>query len=170
MSKGGSLHLWRDYFGPNAIIFGVDIDPACKAFDGEYGSVRIGSQDDPRFLTSVVEEMGGIDIVLDDGSHVSAHMRTSFDVLFPLLQDDGIYMIEDLHCCYWKEFGGGYRRRGSFIEQIKTMIDDMHHWYHQKGQKINSAKDRIGGIHIHDSLIIVEKAVIEQPVVSRKGR
>src|SRR6185437_3735770 len=55
--KGGSLRLWRRYFGPEAIIFGIDIDPACAALDGQDAQVRIGSQDDARFLERVVSEM-----------------------------------------------------------------------------------------------------------------
>jgi hypothetical protein len=57
--KGGSLGLWRKFLGEEAVIFGVDIDPNCAAFDGEFASVRIGSQDNPEFLRSVVAEMGG---------------------------------------------------------------------------------------------------------------
>ena len=69
VSKGGSLALWRKYFGSKATIFGIDRDLACQALDGENGQVRIGSQDDPDFLKNVVSEMGGVDIILDDGSH-----------------------------------------------------------------------------------------------------
>ena len=45
--KGGSMHLWRKYFGLEAILFGIDIDPKCAQFDGRDAQVRIGSQDDP---------------------------------------------------------------------------------------------------------------------------
>jgi hypothetical protein len=69
VSGGGSLQLWRNYFGSNAVIFGVDINPACAKFDGASGSVRIGSQADTAFLKLVVEEMQGVDIIIDDGSH-----------------------------------------------------------------------------------------------------
>jgi hypothetical protein len=30
--NGGSLRMWRDYFGPQATIVGVDINPECKQF------------------------------------------------------------------------------------------------------------------------------------------
>lgn len=29
VSRGGSLEIWRKYFGPDARIVGIDIDPAC---------------------------------------------------------------------------------------------------------------------------------------------
>jgi len=162
--RGGSLDLWRSYFGDKARIFGIDIDPNCKQFDGVSGQVRIGSQADPDFLKSVVEEMGGVDVVLDDGSHASQHIRSSFDTLFPLLSDGGLYIVEDLHCAYWADYSGGYRWPGSFINVVKRMIDDMHHWYHGKGQRIPAARDHLKAIHIYDSVIVFEKAKVPPPV------
>ncbi len=79
VSKGGSLALWRKALGDRATIFGIDIDPKCAEFDGKFAKVRIGSQADASFLKSVVDEMGGVDLVLDDGSHVASHQRASFE-------------------------------------------------------------------------------------------
>src|SRR5688572_18968779 len=31
--QGGSLQMWRDYFGPGAKIVGIDIDPRCMQFE-----------------------------------------------------------------------------------------------------------------------------------------
>lgn len=84
---GGSLQLWRKYFGTNASIWGIDVDPRCLTVDDPDLEVRIGSQDDPNSLASVVAEMGGVDIVVDDGSHIARHQRKSFQTLFPLLSD-----------------------------------------------------------------------------------
>ena len=105
VSKGGSLSMWRRYFGKDAIIFGIDIDEDCRTYDGIDGQVRIGSQADPDFLASVVEEMGGGDIVLDDGSHVMEHIKASLPALLPKVSEGGIYMIEDLHSAYWYRWG-----------------------------------------------------------------
>lgn len=169
VSKGGSLDLWRRYFGPDAVLFGIDIDPACAALDGHSARVRIGSQADPAFLRAVVAEMGGVDVVLDDGSHVSEHMRASLAVLYPLLSEGGVYMIEDLHCCYWSEFGGGLGRTGSFVETVKTMIDDLHHWYHGQGERVAATAGALGGIHMHDSIVVLEKAAARPPRHSQRG-
>ncbi len=170
VSRGGSLKMWRKYFGPDAVIFGIDIDPRCARLNGDAGQVRIGSQDNPKFLKQVVAEMGGVDIVLDDGSHVSAHIRASLDTLFPMLADGGLYMIEDLHACYWAPFGGGYRRPGSFVETVKTMIDDMHHWYHDQGERIGATAGSLAAIHAHDSIVVLEKTAVAPPRRSQRGR
>ena len=95
VSKGGSLTMWRNYFGEDAIIFGIDIDPDCAQYDKISGNVRIGSQIDEDFLKSVIKEMGGVDIILDDGSHHMNHIPKTLNVLYPFLSENGVYMIED---------------------------------------------------------------------------
>lgn len=169
VSKGGSLSLWREYFGPDAVIFGIDIDPSCAALDGESGQVRIGSQDDPEFLANVVNEMGGVDIVLDDGSHFSKHIRSSLNTLFPLLAEGGVYMIEDLHATYWSTHEGGYQEPDSIISDIRQMYDDMHHWYHSEGQKIEATANNLKAVHLYDSIAVLEKTKVQQPRHSRVG-
>jgi hypothetical protein len=169
VSHGGSLALWRQFFGPDAVIFGVDIDERCRVFDGEHGSVRIGSQADSDFLRRVVAEMGGLDIVLDDGGHIASHMTTSFDCLFPMLADGGLYVAEDVCCAYWRSFGGGYRRPGSFVEKTKTLIDDLHRWTGSRAVANPAVEGMVSGIHIHDSLFVFEKNPAPRPVHSAVG-
>jgi hypothetical protein len=169
VSKGGSLQMWRRYFGPQAHICGIDIEPACARFDGQAGMVRIGSQDDPAFLSSVVEELGGIDVVLDDGSHHMAHIRASLEVLFPRLAEGGVYMIEDLHCAYWPRYGGGPRQSANFFNIVRALIDDMHRWYHQTPVRVPELDGFLSGVHVHDSIVVLEKHRVYPPVHSVVG-
>jgi hypothetical protein len=157
VSKGGSLALWRKFLGPDAVIFGIDVNPACAAFDGQFASVRIGSQDDPQFLLSVVAEMGGIDVVLDDGSHIASHQRASFDVLFPLLSEGGLYIIEDMHTAYWPGFEGGLKRQGTAVEFLKDKIDDIHKHYFKTGLNSVQTMSDIDSIQFFDSIAVVNK-------------
>jgi Methyltransferase domain len=159
--KGGSMRLWRQYFGPEAIIFGIDINPECAAFDGQDAQVRIGSQDDPVFLDRVVSEMGALNIVIDDGSHVSPHQVASFKLLFPRLNHGGIYICEDLHSNYWRGgWQGGYRRSSTFIETCKRLVDDMHSDFHSRGSSPISTE--IAGIHFYNSMVVIEKGMRER--------
>lgn len=169
VSKGGSLQMWRRFFGPDATIMGIDIDPECARFDGEAGMVRIGSQDDPAFLDRVVEEMGGVDVVLDDGSHHMEHVRSTFEHLFPRLSTPGLYMIEDLHTAYWPKFGGGLEAQQNFFRYVGDLIDDMHGWTHDAKPKVPATQGAITGIHVHDSIAVIDKAVAHTPVHSRVG-
>ena len=166
--KGGSLQMWREYFGNSATIFGIDIDSSCLQYNGLHGQVRIGSQDDKEFLESVVNEMGGIDIVLDDGSHQIRHIKDSLDILFPHLSNDGIYFIEDLHTSYWADFGGGYNVKNFFNSTLLDLINDMHRWYHLHSLKINHISKNCSGIHIHDSIVVLEKNKIFKPQHSQQ--
>jgi hypothetical protein len=154
---GGSMQMWRRFFGPLATIFGIDINPKCAGCAGDAGQVRIGSQDDPDFLRAVVAEMGGVDIVLDDGSHIARHQRASFDVLFPLLNDGGLYVIEDLHTAYWPDYEGGLKRSGTGIEFLKDKIDTMHAHYFTKGANSAERIAPIASIQFFDSIAAIEK-------------
>jgi hypothetical protein len=162
VSQGGSLDMWRSYFGPDATIVGVDINPSCSGRVSAPNVVRIGSQDDPAFLSAVLAEFGEPDVVLDDGSHIGRHQVATFDALFPKLQVGGLYAIEDLHTSYWLNWEGGYRRRGTGIELVKQLIDDQHGWYHRHG-RASPARDWIPAIHVYDSLAIIEKAARNRP-------
>lgn len=98
---GGSLELWRNYFGIEARIVGLDIDPACQVHAGVGTQIFIGDQADPAFLQAVVAEIGRPHLILDDGGHRAAQQITAFETLYPMLSDDGIYMIEDTHTAFW---------------------------------------------------------------------
>jgi len=171
VSKGGSLELWRKYLGPDAVIFGIDIDPECAKLDGLAGQVRIGSQDDPDFLKTVIDEMGGIDIVLDDGSHHMDHIPITLETLFPRLADKGIYMIEDLHTAYWREWGGGPTRKGNFFNYLRRIVDVMHRHYVDDNVQfgLEADYDCVNGLHIFDSIAVLEKAPPFTPRNSKSG-
>jgi hypothetical protein len=154
--NGGSLELWRKYFGPEATIFGIDINPECAARVDPPNQVRIGSQADPDFLRAVVGEMGGVDIVLDDGSHIAEHQMASFKALWPLLSVGGLYVMEDLHTAYWAKWDGGLRRPGTAIELVKQLIDDMHARYHAQPEEL-AGHAELGSILIADSIVAIKK-------------
>jgi len=157
VNMGGSLELWRDYFGDGAVIAGIDIDEDCATRFDPPNRVFIGSQADPAFLDEVLAAIGRPDIVLDDGSHVAGHQAASFKTLFPQLRDGGLYVIEDTHTSYWPQmFDGGYRRRGTAIELAKDLVDDMHAWYHPEHFD-PLIRDHVASVAFHDSVIVIEK-------------
>ena len=168
VQHGGSLQIWHKYFGPDSVVFGIDIDENCRSMSDADAQVRIGSQANPAFLRSVVEEMGGLDVVVDDGSHVAEHQRISFDALFPLLSERGVYICEDICTAYWNVYhNGGYRRPGTFIELVKQMIDDLHGWYHEEPQVVvPNASTSIHAICVYDSIVAIEKRPKDRPFFS----
>lgn len=51
------------------------------------------------------------------------HINT-FEELYSYIEENGIYFCEDMHTSYLKGWGGGgYRKKGTFIEYSKNFID-----------------------------------------------
>lgn len=98
VSHGGSLQLWKEYFGPGARITGFDIDPRCRDFVEPQIEVYTVDQSDSRELARLSQILGPFDIVIDDGSHVLEHQEGSFTTLWP--NTEGVYLIEDCHQGY----------------------------------------------------------------------
>jgi len=125
VDDGGSLAAWKLYFPHAERIVGVDIDERCKKFTTDNVVVYIGDQSDASFLKELSQKEGPFDLIVDDGGHTMNQQQTSFEVLFPLLKEDGIYVIEDLHTSYWPEFRDRYQTTMNFLHD---RIEDMHYW------------------------------------------
>jgi cephalosporin hydroxylase len=154
---GGSLQMWKKYFGPHAKIVGIDINPEAKAFEEDQIDIRIGDQNDPEFLKSIVAEFGSPDVVLDDASHFMGHTITSFKTLYPLLDTNGIYLVEDLHTSYWPEWGGGLNKSGTFIEMCKKLIDELNADHAKSQINPTAFTASILSMHFYDSMVVFQK-------------
>eukprot|EP00747_Dinoflagellata_sp_TGD_P115704 gnl/TRDRNA2_/TRDRNA2_172223_c2_seq6.p1 gnl/TRDRNA2_/TRDRNA2_172223_c2~~gnl/TRDRNA2_/TRDRNA2_172223_c2_seq6.p1 ORF type:complete len:164 (-),score=11.03 gnl/TRDRNA2_/TRDRNA2_172223_c2_seq6:45-536(-) len=99
---GGSIHMWRHYFGRHIEYHGVDLNPDCKRFEDPAAGIfiHVGTLDNRQFLTKIVRAVGGdgsVDLVNDDASHDDAITLASLFRLLPTLNPDGgIYMVEDI--------------------------------------------------------------------------
>jgi SAM-dependent methyltransferase len=156
---GGSLQMWKRYFGPHARIVGVDINPACKTFEEDQVEVRIGDQSDEKFLQSLIDEFGVPDIVLDDGSHMMSHVTSSFQFLYPRMTKSGVYLVEDLHTAYWDEFEGGLRKPSTFIESCKNLIDELNADYTRDALPPTEFTRSTSSIHFYDSVVVFERGI-----------
>jgi hypothetical protein len=94
---GGSLTLWKDYFGPKAHVYGVDIDPACKTRENGAARIFVGDQADRAFWGGFRKEVPTLDIVIDDGGHLPHQQIASLEELLPHLRFGGVYSCEDVH-------------------------------------------------------------------------
>jgi cephalosporin hydroxylase len=173
--KGGSLQMWKQYFGPKARIVGIDIDPKCAACAEEQIEILIGDQEDRAFLRSVAERIPKIDVLIDDGGHTMTQQITTFEELFPHVAPEGVYLCEDLHTSYWPEYGGGYRSPDTFIEYSKNFIDYMHAWHAREPEKpppqpwyrkqtppmpslsVSDFTRSTHSLHFYDSVLVIEK-------------
>ena len=171
VAQGGSLQMWKHYFGPQCRVFGVDINPHCKRLEEDRVEIFIGDQADRGFLRSLREKIPRIDILIDDGGHGMEQQIRTFEELFPFIDRNGVYLCEDTHTSYWPVCGGGYRRRGTFVEYSKNFIDSINAWHSLQSRRLSVTEftRSVHSLHYYDSVLAIEKRPIEKPEDLRTG-
>jgi hypothetical protein len=125
VQNGGSLQVWKKYLPAGSRVVGIDINPDCaKLALEENTSLHIADGTDQAALDGVLGDLT-FDIIIDDGSHRSDHIISTYKALFPRIRGGGKYIIEDLHASYWSEYGGGFRTKGSAMEFLKGLVDGL---------------------------------------------
>ncbi|MEP1470504.1 MAG: class I SAM-dependent methyltransferase [Halieaceae bacterium] len=163
--RGGSLEIWREYFGPQATIHGIDINPDAINHAPVGSKIHIGSQGDPDFLKSVASAHGPFDIVIDDGSHLMPHQIDTFETLYPLMHERGIYVCEDAFTSYWREYGGQLGGATTFIEHAKRLVDDLHaFWAVDEGVKPTLFTTTTRAVHFYSGTVVFEREPVTEPV------
>ena len=119
--NGGSLSMWRDYFGSKARIIGIDLNPATKKFEKDGFEIFIGDQEKKEFWDFFFKKVGKIDILLDDGGHTNNQQIVTTQNCIKNINDDGLLIVEDTHASYMKEFGNPSNE--SFVNFAKKNID-----------------------------------------------
>ena len=98
VQSGGSLDLWRHYFGDKLFLYGIDINPYAKILfdDPPHTKIFVGDQENRTFWAEVRSNVPRIDILLDDGGHTAQQQITTFEEMYDFVSQNGIYMIEDV--------------------------------------------------------------------------
>jgi Methyltransferase domain len=95
--SGGSLEMWRRYFGDKCHVYGIDIEPACLAYKTDGIDVLIGDQSDRQFWSKVRKSVPRVDIIVDDGGHHPEHQIVTLEEMLPHVSAGGVYLCEDIH-------------------------------------------------------------------------
>jgi hypothetical protein len=101
----------------------LDINTEVYKFSNDSTRIIIADQEDRQSLEELFKNELPFDIIIDDGGHMPNQQKNSFEALFPLLNENGVYMVEDVQTSYWKSFDGGLRSPNNFIEFSKSIID-----------------------------------------------
>ena len=161
---GASLRIWKYYF-PKSSIYSIDIYDKSVIQEHRIKIFR-GNQNDPDFLRDVVGQMGGLDLVIDDGSHINEHVITSFGTLFPLLVEGGIYAIEDTQTSYWPEFGGdsyNLDKANTIMNFLKTLTDGLNYEeIARKDYRPSYFDQNITSLHFYHNLAFIYKGRNEE--------
>jgi len=162
---GESLKMWNDYF-PRASIFALDLYDK-QAHATKRIKIYQGRQNDRELLQAISAEAGGFNIIIDDGSHYSADVITSFNVLFPLLREGGLYVVEDTQASYWSHFGGCHINIDSpqyTMGFFKSLVHGLNHAEIPQPVYAPSYFDlNITSLHFYHNLVFVGKGDNSKP-------
>jgi hypothetical protein len=145
--SGGSLEMWRSYFGDKSHIYGVDIEEACKVYENDHISVFIGDQADRAFWSTFKKSVDGIDIIIDDGGHTLEQQQTTLEEMLPYLRPGGVYLCEDVHGTFntFSAFATGLVNELNSFNSISSPLLPTHF------------QSKIHSIHFYPYVVIIEK-------------
>lgn len=149
--NGGSLFMWRHFFGTQARIIGVDFNPLAKRWEQDGFEIHIGSQSDPQFWQNFFNVIGMVDILLDDGGHTNEQQIVTTHQSIPFIRDGGLMIVEDVHASYFKDFGNPSRY--SFINYAKLFIDAINARFPGVNVIQNMFRDAVYSAHFYDSIV-----------------
>jgi hypothetical protein len=145
---GGSLFMWRDFFGPKARIIGIDLNPAAIKWEKEGFEIFIGNQSDPAFWESFKAKVGPVDVLLDDGGHTYVQQIITMESMIDQINDDGILIVEDTHTSYMARFGD---KKISFSNYAKSWIDRLNARF--SAFKDDGKDTRVHSMEVFESII-----------------
>lgn len=129
VQNGGSLEIWARFLRGADKLVGCDVNPQCARLS--YADPRIaivvGDANTDAAEKAIANHAPRLNVVIDDGSHRSSDIAKSFARYFPKLADDGLFIMEDLHCSYWSGFEGGLSHSLSSIAFVKRLADVINH-------------------------------------------
>lgn len=101
VASGSSIKMWRNYF-KNALIHCYDYDINCLKTVENLPNVifNLADQNSKESLQNAIHKNilhNSIDIIIDDGGHLSSQQRNTLNVFWPYLKSGGIYIVEDIH-------------------------------------------------------------------------
>ena len=149
--NGGSLFMWRDFFGPEARIIGVDFNPLAKRWEEDGFEIFIGSQSSPDFWRDFFSSIGMVDVLLDDGGHTNEQQIVTTHQSIPFIKDGGLLIVEDVHASYFKDFGNPSKY--SFINYAKLFIDGINARFPGVEVVKNMFRDAVYSAHFYDSIV-----------------
>jgi MycE methyltransferase N-terminal len=159
---GESLRMWKYYFR-RGLIYGLDIFDKSALDELRVRTVR-GDQSDPEFLSELAGRIGPLDIVIDDGSHLSDHVVASFLALFPRMRPGGVYVVEDLQTSYWPGWNSNrsdLNDPATSVGFLKTLVDGLHHQDQLRAGPYEPSVIELGvtAVHFYRNIVYIEKGL-----------
>ena len=150
--NGGSLFMWRNFFGKKARIIGIDLNPNAKKWEDEGFEIFVGNQADPDFWEQFKTQVPCVDILLDDGGHTYIQQIVTTESALDIIKDGGMLIIEDTHTSYTEGFG---KKDHNFIQYSKFWIDKINSRFGGFDRK--QTDTRVWSIEIFESIVVFKK-------------
>ena len=148
---GGSLHMWRNYFGPKARIIGVDLNSGAKKWEKDGFEIYIGNQSDPKFWEKFFKDVGPVDVLLDDGGHTYLQQINTCLSVVNHVSDQGLIVVEDAHT----SFMGGFGFRGhSFYRWAKRQLKPIQ--FRFTSFRSRGWSDKVWSIEFFESIVALK--------------
>ena len=163
VAQGGSLQMWKSYFAPGSRIIGVDVNRACRELEEDGVEIVIGDQGDPMFWRRFRRRHPQVDILIDDGGHTQTQMRVTFEEMYPHLAADGIYVCEDMQCCYDPRYEGGLGAEGSFMEVLKARVDELNAWLKDGPVAMSPFTRSTASLSFYPFMAVIERRAMTRP-------
>ena len=140
IQNGGSLETWLQYFQEATLFIGCDIDPKCGElrYDDPRVNIVVGDANAATTYQIITTITPQFDIVIDDGSHKSTDILNAFINYFPLVSPGGVYVVEDTHCLYMNDFGGGLLNDFGAYAFFKRLVDVVNFQFWSDQASINT--------------------------------
>ncbi len=148
---GGSMQMWKEFFGEKARIIGIDMNPDAKKLEKEGFEIFIGNQSDEKFWDNFFKKVGKIDILLDDGGHQNKQQILTLSKSIENIKDGGVIVVEDTHASYLKKFGNP--SKFSFINFSKHLVDKINYRFLKSLKKEVDPERRIFSINFYESIV-----------------
>jgi hypothetical protein len=143
---GGSLPMWREYFGADTHIYGIDIDESCRELAGPGVEIFIGDQSDRAFWRDFLAREPQIDVVLDDGGHTPNQQMVTLECLLPAIQPGGVYICEDIN--------GAFQPFHAFVDGLAHPLSAVGFG---RERPRSAMQEQIASVHRYPLVTVIEK-------------
>lgn len=172
---GGSLEMWKKYFGADATVIGIDIyeDFVNTTIDG--CELVLGDQNDPEFWNTFFQTHPDIDVFIDDGGHQAHQQITTAESVWSHMKEGSVFLCEDTHTSYFPDYFDRSGKYKTFIEYSKNLLEILHINYRIDSER-NSELDRLVDLYkdlncicYYDSVVVLEKKRQLNPIGARRA-
>lgn len=151
--SGGSLGMWREYFGPRCHVHGIDIEESCRSYAGDGVTIHIGDQADRSFWARFREQVPRVDVVIDDGGHTPEQQIVTLEETLEHIRPGGVHICEDVH--------GHLNPYACYLHAIADQLNAFDPAATNRSVEIAARASRvqssINSVHFYPFMTVIEK-------------